>query len=82
MLTVTAIPSCHDQRADLGTRSYLKTGLHSRLTAEYHHLSEKRRGGNSLDLPPHEADIAEQVQHSITPEDSSSTISPLTEDTR
>lgn len=59
----TELPMINAQT--LGTRSYLKTGLHSRLTAEYHHLSEKRRGGNSLDLPPHEADIAEQVQHSI-----------------
>lgn len=59
----TELPMINAQT--LGTRSYLKTGLHSRLTAEYHHLSEKRRGGNNLDLPPHEADIAEQVSHSI-----------------
>lgn len=49
----------------LGTRTYLKTGTYSRLTAEYHHLNEERRGGNNLDLPPHDADIAEQVRHSI-----------------
>lgn len=59
----TELPMINAQT--LGTRSYLKTGLHSRLTAEYHHLNEKRRGGNNLDLPPHEADIAEQVSHSI-----------------
>lgn len=48
-----------------GMRGYLKTGLYSKLTAEYHHLNEYRRGGDSLHLPPHEAMIAEQVRHSI-----------------
>lgn len=49
----------------LGMRGYLKTGLYSKLTAEYHHLQEYRRGGDNLHLPPHEAMIAEQVRHSI-----------------
>lgn len=49
----------------LGMRGYLKTGLYSKLTAEYHHLQEYRRGGDSLHLPPHEVMIAEQVRHSI-----------------
>ena len=49
----------------LGFRSYLKTGLYSKLTAEYHHLEEFRRGGDNLDLPPHEAMIAEQTEHGI-----------------
>ena len=35
------------------------------MTFEYHHLQEFRRGGNLLNRPPHEADIAEQIQHSI-----------------
>ena len=48
-----------------GFRSYLKTGLYSKLTAEYHHLEEFRRGGDNLDLPPHEAMIAEQTKHGI-----------------
>lgn len=48
-----------------GMRGYVKTGLYSKLTAEYHHLQEYRRGGDRLDLPPHEAMIAEQVRHSI-----------------
>ena len=49
----------------LGFRSYFKTGNYSKLTAEYHHLGEFRRGGNQLDRPPHEADIAEQLRHHI-----------------
>ena len=49
----------------LGFRSYLKTGLYSKLTAEFHHLQEYRRGGDNIDLPPHEAMIAEQTTHSI-----------------
>ncbi len=49
----------------VGFRSYLKTSTYSKLTFEYHHLEEFRRGGNNLDRPPHEADIAEQLEHSI-----------------
>ena len=49
----------------VGFRGYVKTGLYSRITAEYHHLEEFRRGGDNLDLPPHEAMIAEQTDHSI-----------------
>ncbi len=49
----------------LGFRGYIKTGLYSKITAEYHHLQEFRRGGDNLNLPPHEAMIAEQTDHSI-----------------
>ena len=49
----------------IGFRSYVKTGLYSKITAEYHHLEEFRRGGDNLNLPPHEAMIAEQTDHSI-----------------
>jgi outer membrane receptor for ferrienterochelin and colicins len=49
----------------IGFRSYLKTSLYSKLTAEYHHLQEFRRGGDNLNLPPHEAMIAEQTKHGI-----------------
>lgn len=49
----------------VGFRSFLKTSTYSKLTFEYHHLQEFRRGGNLLNRPPHEADIAEQIQHSI-----------------
>ena len=49
----------------LGFRGYVKTSLYSKITAEYHHLEEFRRGGDNLDLPPHEAMIAEQTKHGI-----------------
>lgn len=49
----------------LGFRSYLKTSTYSKLTMEYHNITEFRRGGNHLDLPPHETDITEQTDHSI-----------------
>lgn len=57
------IPKLHGQT--LGFRSYLKTSLYSKLTFEYHHMEEFRRGGDLLNRPPHEANIAEQVEHSI-----------------
>ncbi len=49
----------------LDFKSYFKTSLQSKLTMEYHNSSEFRRGGNKLDLPPHDADIAEQTEHNI-----------------
>ena len=49
----------------VGFRGYIKTGLYSKITAEYHHLQEFRRGGDNIDLPPHEAMIAEQTKHGI-----------------
>ncbi len=48
-----------------GFRSFFKTNDYSRLTAEYHHVGEYRRGGCDTDLPPHETDLAEQLRHSI-----------------
>ena len=49
----------------VGFRGYVKTGLYSKVTAEYHHLQEFRRGGDNLYLPPHEVMIAEQTKHGI-----------------
>ena len=49
----------------VGFRGYVKTGLYSKITAEYHHLEEFRRGGDNIDLPPHETMIAEQTRHGI-----------------
>lgn len=49
----------------LGFRSYLKTSTYSKLTFEYHNIAEFRRGGNKLDLQPHETDITEQTDHDI-----------------
>ncbi len=49
----------------LGTRAFYKTSLYSKLTLEYHAINEKRRGGDALNLPPHEAMIAEQTEHFV-----------------
>ncbi len=48
-----------------GTRSYFRTGAYSRITAQYHHIKDFRRGGDRLDLQPHEALVCEQVDHTI-----------------
>lgn len=49
----------------IGFRGYYKTSANSKLTAEYHHIGEFRRGGDNIDLPPHMAEIAEQTDHNI-----------------
>lgn len=49
----------------IGFRGYYKTSAYSKLTAEYHHISEYRRGGDNIDMPPHMAEIAEDVRHKI-----------------
>ncbi len=59
----TELPRLKSQT--VGFRSYLKTSLYSKLTFEYHHMNEFRRGGDMLNRPPHEANIAEQLEHSI-----------------
>lgn len=49
----------------IGFRGYHKFSPNTRLTLEYHHMNEFRRGGDSLSRPPHEATVAEQVKHKI-----------------
>lgn len=48
-----------------GARLFFKTSAYSKITAEYHHTTDYRRGGNKLDAEPHTADIAEQLRHNI-----------------
>lgn len=59
----TELPELRNQV--LGLRSFLKTGLYSKLSLQYNHISDFRRGGNRLDLPAHEANITEQTSHDI-----------------
>ena len=41
-----------------GFRSYFKTSDYSKITAEYHHTTEFRRGGYGIDsLQPHESPL-------------------------
>ena len=50
----------------VGFRSYFKTSDYSKITAEYHHTSEFRRGGYGIDsLQPHESPLTEQLRHNI-----------------
>ena len=48
-----------------GFRGYYKTSAHSRLSAEYHHIHDFRRGGDNLDGAPHMSYICEQIDHNI-----------------
>lgn len=49
----------------VGLRGNYQLSMNSRLGVEYHHIHEFRRGGNNFDRPPHEADIAEELNHHI-----------------
>ena len=48
-----------------GFRSFLKTGVYSKLTLEYQNMHEFRRGGDSLTRQPFEAYITEQLEHYV-----------------
>ncbi|MDY4512493.1 MAG: TonB-dependent receptor [Paludibacteraceae bacterium] len=48
-----------------GFRGFFKVTDYSKLTVEYHHVTEFRRGGCQVELPPHETDLAEQLRHNI-----------------
>ena len=60
----------------IGMNTYYKTSAYSKLSLEYHHMEEFRRGGSGQDLPPHIAEdpelngtgqdgLVEQIKHSI-----------------
>lgn len=49
----------------VGLRSYIKTSTYSKLSLEYHGTKEYRRGGDQLDVPPHQAYVAETTDHII-----------------
>lgn len=53
------------QSESAGFRAFQKIGQLSKLTLEYHHLKEFRRGGDNMDSPAHESEIAEQLEHTI-----------------
>lgn len=50
---------------NIGTRAFFKFGEGSKLTAEYHGIYEFRRGGDSVNLPPHQCLVAEQAEHHV-----------------
>ena len=48
-----------------GAKAFYKPTELSKLTLDLNAIDEFRRGGDQLDLPPHFADIAEQLDHNI-----------------
>jgi outer membrane receptor for ferrienterochelin and colicins len=50
----------------MGGRFYQRLNLKSKITADVYAINAKRRGGNKFDVPLHESDIAEAVDHTIT----------------
>lgn len=50
----------------LGSRMYQKLGTRAKLSLDFFHINEERRGGNDFDKPNHEADISESVKHNLT----------------
>lgn len=59
----TDLPQMRNQT--IGLRSFLKTSNYSKLSVEYHNISDYRRGGDSLSLQPDRANVAEQAEHTI-----------------
>jgi outer membrane receptor for ferrienterochelin and colicins len=54
------------ENTTFGFNAYHKPGTRSKISVDGYRINEFRRGGNKLDYLPHEADIAEQVEHLIT----------------
>ena len=42
----------------VGLNAYYRTSAYSKLSLEYHHMEEFRRGGSGFSLPPHIAEDA------------------------
>lgn len=49
----------------IGAEGFVKWHPRSRLTYNFYRISEFRRGGSDFDRPPHQAQVAEQLQHTI-----------------
>ncbi len=49
----------------VGTRLFNQFGHRGKITFNYFHINEKRRGGNEFKKPEHEAGIAESLSHKI-----------------
>ncbi len=48
-----------------GADFFYRMGYRNKLTLSYFNINENRRGGNLLDDPEHESDIAESIKHKI-----------------
>lgn len=49
----------------IGTSIYHRIGYRNKITLDYFHINEDRRGGDMLDQPEHLANIAESIEHNI-----------------
>jgi len=49
----------------IGFKAFHRMNNRSKITTEYHNVSDFRRGGNKLNRMPHHTDITEQVAHQI-----------------
>lgn len=63
----TEIPELKSQT--LGIRSFMRMSDNTKLSLEYHGTHEFRRGGDSLNVIAHQANIAEQLDHKINSAD-------------
>ncbi|MHA7110314.1 TonB-dependent receptor [Sunxiuqinia elliptica] len=54
------------ENTTFGFNVFHKPGAKSKISLDGYRISEFRRGGNKLDLLPHETDITEQLDHLIT----------------
>ncbi|MCF8347592.1 MAG: TonB-dependent receptor [Bacteroidales bacterium] len=50
----------------LGSRLFHRFSSRNKLSLDFFHIHEKRRGGDRFDYPLHEANIAEAVEHNLT----------------
>ncbi len=49
-----------------GSRMFQKLGSRAKVSFDFFHINEKRRGGNNFNLLNHEADISEYLEHHLT----------------
>ncbi len=50
----------------VGTRVFHRFTHRNKIAIDFFNIKEDRRGGNDFDLPKHQADIAEAIDHNIT----------------
>lgn len=48
-----------------GARAYYAPSAYSKLSLDFHTINEYRRGGDNVELPPHEVMMAEDLTHAI-----------------
>lgn len=51
------------RQESMGFKWYYQPFINANLMTSFHHIHEERRGGNQFELPVHEADIAEWIEH-------------------